>query len=246
MQRFGEALLWALALVVAGAACTLLGQTLVLGLPQLSWSSLGPHLLATGQVVAIAVAVALPLGVATAVYLVEYAGPGRWLVQLAISGLASLPSIIFGLFGLILFNQLLRWGPSPLAGGLTVALMLLPTVIKATEEALRGLPEGWRLGSLALGAGRGLTMVRLLLPAALPGVAAGAVLAVGRALGETAALLMTTVDSGRPLSVHLYLLAGEGLDPGQAYAAAALLIVTVLFVNGLAQAALRRRGEGDR
>lgn len=212
-------------------------------------------ILSTLWLAAGALALALPLGLGTALYLVEYARPGRLvrLIRSLIETLAGVPSILFGLFGFSVFVVRLGWGPSLLAGSATLALMLLPTVIRTSEEAVAAVPQELREGAAALGATRWEAVCRIVLPQAAPGILTGALLALGRAVGETAAVLLTAgtdlalprspLDPGRPMAVHLYILAGEGLDDGRAHATALALVCGVLLVNTLAHLLLDGRRE---
>ncbi len=212
-------------------------------------------LIATGWLVSGALALALPLGVGTALYLQEYAPPGRLVgaVRTLTETLAGVPSIIFGLFGFSLFVVRLEWGWSIASGSATLALMVLPTVIRTAEEALAAAGGELREGAVALGATRWEAVRRVVLRQAGPGILTGAVLALGRALGETAAVLLTAgsdlgmpsspLEPGRAMAVHLYLLATEGLSDGRAYATALGLVVAVLGVN-LTAAVLMERWRG--
>ncbi len=227
----------------------------LLGLPQRAGREGGilPVLLSTAYLVGGAVLLALPIGVGTAIYLQEFSGanPAVSLIRTLTEALAGVPSIILGLFGFGLFVIRLGWGWSLLSGGTTLAMMLLPTVIRTAEEALAAVPRELREGAAALGATRWETVVRVALPAAAPGILTGAILALGRALGETAAVVLTAgsdlglprspLDPGRSMAVHLYVLAREGLSDGRAYATALALVVGVLAVNLVANLALERR-----
>jgi phosphate transport system permease protein len=244
------------ALVVTGLLVALLGLLVVRGSPGLSLEFLlglparagreggiVPVLLSTVWLVGGALLVALPVGIGAALYLQEYAAPGPQLrlLRTLIEALAGVPSIIFGLFGFSLFVIRLGWGWSLAAGSLTLAFMLLPTVIRTAEEALAAVARDLREGALALGALRWQMIRRVVLPVAAPGIATGAVLATGRALGETAAVLLTAgtdlgmpsspLEPGRSMAVHLYLLAAEGLSEPRAYTTALLLVGAVLAFN---------------
>ncbi|BAD39222.1 phosphate ABC transporter permease PstA [Symbiobacterium thermophilum] len=215
-----------------------------------------PAILSTLWLAAGSLALALPLGVGTALYLAEYAPPGRWVaaIRSLTETLAGVPSILFGLFGFSVFVVRLGWGPSLLAGSATLALMLLPTVIRTSEEAVAAVPQELREGAAALGATRWDAVRRIVLPQAAPGILTGALLALGRAAGETAAVLLTAgtdlalprspLDPGRSMAVHLYLLAGEGLSDGRAHATALALVCGVMVLNALAQ--LLMGGRRDR
>jgi phosphate transport system permease protein len=194
----------------------------------------------------LAVLLAAPLGVGTAVYLTEYTRESRLtaIIRFGADCLAGIPSIIFGLFGFILFVTILKMGWSLLAGGLTLALMILPTIIRTTEEAIKAVPLSYREVSYSLGATRWQTVYKVILPNALPGILTGVMLGVGRSLGETAAVIFTAgsslrmpasiFDSVRTMAVHFYLLAREGISAENAYGTAAALIIAVLSVNLLA------------
>ncbi|MCL6451892.1 MAG: phosphate ABC transporter permease PstA, partial [Acetobacteraceae bacterium] len=201
---------------------------------------------------ALALLIATPLGVGTALYLTEYTrgGWGTKIIRLGTEVLAGVPSIIFGLFGYALFVLRLGLGWSLLSGALTLSCMVLPTIIRTAEEALRAVPQAYREVSLSLGAGRWQTVARTVLPSAMPGILTGVALAAGRSLGETAAVIFTAgtalrlplspLDPTRTLSVHFYLLAREGISLERAYATAVVLVVSVLVVNLAASWALNR------
>ncbi|MBQ8397535.1 MAG: phosphate ABC transporter permease subunit PstC [Clostridia bacterium] len=232
----------------------ILGFVVVRGAPHLGAAlpGLAAPAVTTLAVIALSLALSLPAGLALAAYLAEYARPG-WVMRLVrtmTQTLAGLPSVVWGLFGMLFFVIRLGWGYSILAGGATMALMLLPIIERTAEEGLRAVDDGLRRGSAALGAGRFRTLRCILLPAAGEGIVGGIILAVGRVVGETAALLWTAGSvaqwptslfaSGRTLAVHMYALAGEGLYTDQAYATALVLVVLVLGLN-LAAGALGRR-----
>lgn len=249
--------------VVAAALTTflvlsfLLGYILWQGLPNIEASlfalhynsenvSLFPALIDTVLMVLLALAIATPLGIFAAVYLVEYASRGNKLVgvvRVTADTLAGIPSIVYGLFGMLFFVTYLKWGYSLLAGACTVAIMILPLIMRTTEEALKAIPDSYREGSYGLGAGKLRTVFAVVLPSAVPGILAGVILAIGRIVGETAALIYTSgtvaalpdgvLSSGRTLAVHMYVLASEGLYMKQAYAAAVILVVIVIAINAL-------------
>ena len=194
----------------------------------------------------LALAVAAPLGIGGAIYLVEYAPRNSRLVRLVrvtAETLSGIPSILYGLFGMILFVTALRWRYSVLSGALTLAIMVLPLILRTTEEALLSVPDSYREGSLALGAGKLRTVMKVVLPPASGGIFAGIILATGRIVGETAALIYTAgtvakialnpMSSGSTLAVHVYVLSGEGLHVGEAYATAVVLMVIVFLMNAL-------------
>ena len=213
-----------------------------------------PIVVGTLQVTLLGVAVATPLGVGTAIYLVEYTRGGRLtrLIRFGAECLAGVPSIIFGLFGFVLFVLTLGLGWSILAGGLTLAFMTLPLLIRTSEEALRAVPAAYREVSLSLGASKWQTVRKIVVPAALPGIATGLILGVGRAIGETAALIFTAgsslprhvprslFDGTRTLSVHFYQLAREGISIERAYAAAAVLVLAISAINLASTLAMER------
>jgi phosphate transport system permease protein len=219
-----------------------------------------PAIVGTGALVALALAVATPLGILAATYLNEYARSGRFIriVRYGVDTLAGVPSIVFGLFGfafLVIFCGF-RW--SILSGGLTLAFMILPYTIKATEEAIKAVPREYREASLSLGATRWQTVARVVLPAATPGIFTGVILALGKAAGETAAIMFTAgssltvptsiMDPARSLPLHLYILVAEGISLEKAYATACVLIVLILIINTLATYLMRvmvakRRGK---
>lgn len=192
---------------------------------------------------AVALAVALPLGVGTAIYLTEYTRESRITraIRFGTDCLAGVPSIIFGLFGFIFFVSMLKWGWSVLSGGLTLAIMVLPTIIRTSEEAIRAVPRSYREVSVSLGGTRLQTVFRAVLPNALPGIVTGVMLSVGRAVGETAAVIYTAGSAlniptsffapARTMAVHFYILAREGLSEANAYGTAAVLVVLVLGIN---------------
>ncbi len=209
-------------------------------------------ILSTFYLTTLAIIFALPIGVGSAIFLSEYMkeSVGKKLLTFLTETLAGIPSIIFGLFGYAFFVTWLKLGFSLLAGGLTLAVMILPTIIKTAEETLKAVPKSYKEASLALGATKKQTILRVLLPAAVPGIITGLILALGRAIGETAALLLTAgssaktptsfLASGRSLAVHLYILATEGISLEMSFATASVLIVLVLIINSLANGLQKR------
>ena len=200
--------------------------------------------------------IAVPFGVFAAIYLVEYAKKGSRLVnviRITTETLQGSPSIIFGLFGLLFFSTALHWGYSLLSGSMTLVIMILPLIIRTTEEALLGVPDAYREASFGLGAGKLRTVFKVVLPSAIPGILSGVVLATGRIVGETAALIYTAgavakvpgslMGSGRTLAVHMYVLSSEGLYMDQAYATAVILLVFVLVLNWISGACAKRLGK---
>lgn len=257
-------------LVFASAGMTifvilfLVGYILIKGIPHISpglfaWRytsenvSLMPAFLNTIIVTAASLLIAVPVGIFAAVWLAEYARKGSRLVAvvaLAAETLAGIPSIIYGLFGMLLFVISLGWGYSLLACTLTLAIMILPLIMRTTEEALRSVPDAYREGSFGLGAGKLRTVFAVALPSAMPGILAGVILATGRIVGETAALIFTAgtvaklpsspFSSVRTLAVHMYSLASEGLYINQAYAVAVFLLLLVILINGLSAFAAKK------
>jgi phosphate transport system permease protein len=272
-MRVSPKLTQALAVTVLGAATLLTLVILVFvivfvlgkGLPGVSWEFLFsspkdmgkaggifPTLVGTFLLPLLAIAIALPLGLGTAVYLAEYTQETRFTrtLRFGTDCLAGIPSIIFGLFGFIFFVVKLKMGWCLLSGALTLAIMVLPTILRTSEEALRAVPNAYREVSFSLGATRWATVLKVVLPNALPGIVTGVILSIGRSIGETAAVIftagsslrmpMTAFDSVRTMSVHFYILAREGISNENAYATAAVLIMTVLLVNLVAYTLMHR------
>ena len=242
----------------------MLGYILVKGVPFLrsdlfNWKytsencSVVPALINTLIMTLMALVIAVPLGIGSAIYLVEYAGKGNRfvkIVRMTTETLTGIPSIIYGLFGMLLFVGFLKWGYSLMAGAATVAIMILPTIMRTTEESFLAVPDSFREGSFGLGAGKLRTVFTLVLPSAMPGILSGIILATGRVVGETAALIYTAgtvaqvpanlMGSGRTLAIHMYVLSSEGLHTGQAFATAVVLLVMVAGINALAGLVARR------
>ena len=215
--------------------------------------SVVPALVNTLLMTVLSLVLAVPLGIGSAIYLVEYAGKGNRfvkIVRMTTETLTGIPSIIYGLFGMLLFVGFLHWGYSLVAGAATVAIMILPTIMRTTEEALLSIPDSFREGSFGLGAGKLRTVFRIILPNAVPGILSGIILATGRVVGETAALIYTAgtvaqvpaniMGSGRTLAIHMYVLSSEGLHTGQAFATAVVLLTMVIGINGLANLIARK------
>ena len=207
-------------------------------------ASVFPAIINTLIMTVLSLVLAVPFGIFAAIYLVEYAKKGSKLVKIiriTTETLQGIPSIIFGLFGLLFFSTALHWGYSLLAGAMTLVIMILPLIIRTTEEALMGVPDAYREASFGLGAGKLRTVFKVVLPSAIPGILSGVVLATGRIVGETAALIYTAgsvakvpsslMGSGRTLAVHMYVLSSEGLYMDQAYATAVILLIFVLVLN---------------
>lgn len=250
-------------LVLLAAAITtialvyLLVYILVNGIPYLnadlfSWEytsenvSVVPAMINTVIMAVISLVFAIPFGVGSAIYLVEYAKKGNKLVKVVrvtAETLTGIPSIVYGLFGMLFFVTALHWRFSILAGACTLAIMVLPVILRTTEEALMAVPDSFREGSFGLGAGKLRTIFKIILPSAVPGILSGVILSVGRIVGETAALMYTAgtvaaipknlFSSGRTLAVHMYVLASEGLHVDQAYATAVVLLILVILINAL-------------
>lgn len=252
-------LLWLSAALTAALLLFLIGTIFARGLPHVSWDLLStkpsylrdtigilPNILNTVYVVAVTLLLALPLGVGAAVYLTEYAQNRRLVsaVEFATETLAGIPSIIYGLVGMLFFCQFLSLGTSLLAGSLTLAVMTLPTVIRTTQESLKTVPQAFREGALGLGAGKWHMIRTIVLPASVDGIVTGCILAVGRIVGESAALLFTAGfgvtlngfftgmrSSGATLTVSLYMYAKERGEFEAAFAIAAILMVLTLVIN---------------
>lgn len=200
-------------------------------------------IIGTIYLTAVSISIATPIGVLAAIYLTEYAKENKILkvIRFGTETLAGIPSIIFGLFGYVFFVILLGFRWSILSGGLTLAMMILPTLIRATEEAIKTVPMSYREGSFGLGATKWQTIVRVVLPSSISGIITGLILGIGRAIGETAAVMLTAgsslglaksiMDPTRTMSVHLYILASEGLSKEKTFATATVLIVLVMLIN---------------
>ncbi|MDI6735285.1 MAG: phosphate ABC transporter permease PstA [bacterium] len=194
----------------------------------------------------VAIVIATPLGVGTAIYLTEYTREGRWtrIIRFGTECLAGVPSIIFGLFGFVLFVVYLGFGWSILSGGLTLAFMILPTIIRTAEESIKSVPFSYREVSFSLGGTKWQTITKVVLPGALPGIVTGVILSIGKSVGETASVIFTAgsslliptslFDSSRTMAVHFYLLAREGISMENAYGTAAILIIIILLINSVA------------
>lgn len=245
------------ALITALLVLSLVAYILVKGIPHLNrglfaWnyttenSSMMPAIINTVIMTVMSLLIAGPIGIFSAIYMTEYAKKGNKLVGIVrttTETLAGIPSIVYGLFGQLLFVLACGFDYSMLAGALTLSIMVLPTIMRTTEEALLSVPDAYREGSFGLGAGRLRTVFRIVLPSAVPGILAGVILSVGRIVGETAALIYTAgtvagipeslLRSGRTLSVHMYALLNEGLYMEQAYATAVILLIMVALINAL-------------
>ena len=244
-------------LITVGIMIFIVGYILVNGIrnikPELfAWEytsknvSMMPAIINTLLMTAFTLLIAVPIGVFSAVYLAEYAKKGSKLVhiiRLTVETLSGIPSIVYGLFGFLAFVIALKWEYSFIAGSITLAIMVLPVIMRTTEEAILSVPDSYREGSFGLGAGKLRTIFRIVLPAAMPGILSGVILAIGRIVGETAALIFTAgttaavpeniFSSTRTLAVHMYCLLSEGLYTDQAYATAVILLVMVIIINAL-------------
>ena len=250
-----------LLLVLTAAALTvvtllfLVGYILISGIPYLKPSlfalhynsdnvSMLPAIINTVEMVVVSLLFSVPFGVGAAIYMIEYARKGNKFVEvvrLTAETLTGIPSIIYGLFGMLFFNML--------SGAATLAIMVLPTIMRTTEEALLCVPDSYREGSFGLGAGKLRTIFKIVLPAAIPGILSGIILSIGRIVGETAALIYTAgtvtgvaglMDSGRTLAIHMYVLSNEGLHKNEANATAVVLLVIVLLINGVSSLIAKR------
>ncbi|UUX32930.1 phosphate ABC transporter permease PstA [Fundicoccus culcitae] len=263
-------IVWAAAFFTIGMLAFIIGFILWNGVPYLtpeifSWHyttdnvSMTPSIISTLIIVGISLLIAGPIGIFTAFYLVEYTDQSSWflsLIRLATDTLAAVPSIVYGLFGMLFFVIRLGWGYSHLAGILTITIMILPIIISSTEEALHSVDNSLRMGSLALGAGKLRTIFTVVLPVAMPGILSGIILAIGRIVGESAALLYTLgsssnmitslMSSGRTLAVHMYVLSNEGFHVNEAYATATVLIILVLLINALSTYISNKLGSGGK
>lgn len=243
------------AFITVGVLGALVIYILIKGIPNINadlfaWeyttenASMMPAIINTVLMTALSLLMAVPVGVFSAIYMVEYAKRGNKLVKivsLTTETLAGIPSIIYGLFGYLMFVIALGWGLTFIGGAITLAIMVLPTIMRTTEEALKAVPDSFREGSFGLGAGRLRTIFKIVLPSAVPGILSGIILSIGRIAGETAALLYTSgtqakvvdsvFDSGCTLSVHMYKLMSEGLYTKEAYATAVILLMMVVAIN---------------
>lgn len=261
-------------LVVLSAVATiaalvfLILYILVNGIPYInadlfSWTytsencSVIPAAINTVIMAGISLLLAVPVGIGSAIYLVEYAKKGNKLVKVirvTAETLTGIPSIVYGLFGMLFFVKALGWGLCLLSGAATMAIMILPLIMRTTEEALKSVPDSFREGSFGLGAGKLRTVFRIILPSAVPGILSGVILGIGRIVGETAALMYTAgtiaeipanvMGSGRTLALHMYVLSCEGLHINQAYATAVVLLLIVLVINAVSSFIAKRITKG--
>jgi phosphate transport system permease protein len=264
-QFLAVSVMWLLAALTLGVLVFIIGFILVQGLPHLTWTFLSesprsmgreggilPMIVGTLWVAGLAVLIAGPIGVATAIYLTEYTREGRFtaIIRFGADCLAGIPSIIFGLFGFVFFVITLGMGLSVLSGALTLALMVLPTIVRTSEEAIRAVPKSYRDVSFGLGSTRWQMVTWVVLRCALPGIGTGIVLALGRSISETAAVMLTAgsalgfprsiYESSRTLALHFYILSREGISMTNAYATASALIIAILAINLFAYWLMRR------
>jgi phosphate transport system permease protein len=255
-QRIAKTLLWAMTVLTVAILVFIIFFILRKGLPAINVDFLTKNpvdmgkgggifstIIGTVVLTALAILIATPLGVGTAIYLTEYTWENALtrVIRFGAECLAGIPSIIFGLFGFILFVTKLGFGWSILSGGLTLAFMILPTIIRTSEEAIKSVPASYRQVSFSLGGTKWQTVTRVVLPSALPGIVTGIILSVGRSIGETAAVIFTAgsalrlptslLSSSRTMSVHFYILAREGISMPRAYGTAAVLIIAIMIVN---------------
>ena len=264
-QRAAVGLMWALTILTLGVLLFIIAFILANGLPHVTWTFLStspesmgraggvlPMIVGSLWVAGLAVLISAPVGVATAVYLTEYTREGRLtaVIRFGADCLAGIPSIIFGLFGFVFFVITLGMGLSIISGALTLALMVLPTIIRTSEEAIRAVPASFRDVSFGLGSTRWQMVTQVVLRSALPGIGTGIVLSIGRSISETAAVMLTAgsalglprtaFDSSRTLALHFYVLSREGLSMTNAYATASVLILAILLINLAAYWLMRR------
>ena len=266
LSRLYRAAVYAGAAFSVGVLVMIVGYILLKGIPHLTpelfaWAynstnvSMTPAIINTLLMTLLSLLICVPLGIGAAIYLTEYAPRGSHLVKLVrmtAETLSGIPSIIYGLFGSLFFVVALKMGLSLLSGALTLSIMVLPTIMRTTEEALLAVPDSYREGSFGLGAGRLRTTFQVVLPSAIPGILSGVILAIGRIVGETAALIYTAgtvaevpeslLDSTRTLAVHMYTISTEGLYIDQSYAKAVVLLVMVLLINSLSALIAKRVG----
>ena len=259
-------LFWLSALIIVGVLVLTIGDIIVNGISAIDLKfileppsragkegGISTTIVGTLYLTVVSLLLSVPVGVASAVYLEEYANPNSrfaYLVNLTAETMAGIPSIIFGLFGFVFFVIFLNMGWSVISGSLTLAIMILPTIMRTSQEAIKAVAPELRENSLALGASKWQTVQRIVLPSAVPGITTGIILSIGRAIGETAALILTAgsslgmpinlSDPARSMAVHLYVLAMEGISMERAFGTACLLIVLIVILNFLANWSMRR------
>jgi len=264
-EKMARAVIWSSALLVIGVLLFIIAHVLIKGLPMLSWEFLtaptrdmgraggiGSTIVGTLLITVVAVAIAIPFGIGTAFYLAEYTRESivTRIIRFSAESLAGIPSIVYGLFGFIFFVIYLKMGWSILSGGLTLAFMILPTLIRTAEEAIRAVPQTYREVSFSLGATKWQTIAKSVFPSALRGIANGILLSVGRCIAETAAVILTAGSAlrmpmslfspTRTMAVHFFTLASEGISMPNAYGTAALLILLIFLINVVANALVNR------
>lgn len=265
-EKICKFFLWVTAAFVLLSLILIIGQVVSRGIVHVDWDFLteAPRrggeeggvlspIVATIYLAIVSLFLATPIGVGAAIFLTEYAHQGKLLqvIRFTTESLAGIPSIIFGIFGFTFFVIFLQMGWSILSGSLTLSLMILPTIVRTAEEAINAVPKSFREGSFALGATRWQTIVKVILPPALPGIVTGVILGLGRVVGETAAVMLTAgsalmlprslLDPGRSMSLHLYILAIEGISMERAYATGTVLIITIIIINFMVNSLIARR-----
>jgi phosphate transport system permease protein len=264
-QKIAKIIIWSAALLVIVILLTIIIYILLKGMPVITWQFLteiprdmgrsggiSSAIVGTLLVTAVAILIATPFGVGTAVYLTEYTRETRItrIIRFSAESLSGIPSIVYGLFGFIFFVMYLNLGWSILSGGLTMAVMILPTIIRTSEEAMRTVPALYRDVSFSLGGTKWQTITRAVFPSALPGIAIGVILSIGRCVAETAAVILTAGSAlrmptspfspARTMAVHFYILAREGISMEKAFGTAALLIILILLINVSANVVVNR------
>lgn len=264
-EKIARGFLWASVLVTLGAMLAIVFHILEQGLVHVNWTFLTdeprfmgkeggifPTIVSTVYLILLSLAIATPIGIMAAIQLTEYTqkGPLVKTIRFATETLAGIPSIIFGLFGFAFLVLFMGFSWSLISGGLTLAFMVLPTIVRTSEEAIKSVPLSYREGSMALGATKWQTVWKIVLPSALPGIVTGVILSIGRVVGETAAVILTAgsslniptsvMDPARSMSVHLYILAMEGISMEKAYATAAVLIILIFIINTIANRIMRK------
>jgi phosphate transport system permease protein len=266
------AMFWLSGLIIVGILVSIIGYVIIRGISSINLDfilqaprhageegGISTTIIGTLYLTLLALLIAVPIGVGAAIYLEEYAhskSKFAYIVNLTAETLAGIPSIIFGLFGFVFLVIFLNLGWSILSGGITLAIMILPTITRTAQEAVLTLPQEYRENSLALGASKWQTIQKVILPFALPGIVTGIILSVGRAVGETAALILTAgsslgmplsvFDPARTMSVHLYMLAMEGISLDRAFGTAFLVVVLIIIINYLANLSLRKFSQAMR
>jgi len=264
-EKIAKVVIWSAALSVLVVLSAIIIYILYQGLPRISWSFLteiprnmgrsggiASAIVGTLMVTAVAIVIAVPFGIGTAFYLAEYTRESivTRIIRFSAESLAGIPSIVYGLFGFIFFVIYLNLGWSVLAGGLTLAVMILPTIIRTSEEAIRAVPQSYREVSFSLGGTKWQTITKAVFPSAIQGISNGIILGVGRCVAETAAVMLTAggtlrmasslFSPTRTMAVHFYILAREGISMGNAYGTAALLIILIFFINVVANSLVNR------